>query len=286
MQLYFLEGIEQFQAVPRLSNRLQAFLLQHEAEHNLLLALLLRWLNCPDRFPEPPRIAIVEENDNILAIAFQEPSQNLVLSRCEQKAALDLIAAAMAQRQIVLPGMGGLVAELQHFRQAWYQLTKQTYVSATQMRIYGLAAVEPIALVAGKLRLATAADRPLLLQWYRDFDLEAMPTSSSMQEIDRTVDRGLQAQSIYLWEDGQPVSLVSGRKALPTAGRIAPVYTPPEYRRRGYATAAVAALSQRLLDQGCERCFLFTDLANPTSNHIYQAIGYQPLCDWQEYELS
>ncbi|MFN6462352.1 MAG: GNAT family N-acetyltransferase [Nostoc sp. DedVER02] len=50
-------------------------------------------------------------------------------------------------------------------------------------------------------------------------------------------------------------------------------YTPPEYRRKGYATACVAALSQKQLDQGCRHCFLIADLANLTANHIYQAIG-------------
>jgi predicted GNAT family acetyltransferase len=64
------------------------------------------------------------------------------------------------------------------------------------------------------------------------------------------------------------------------------VYTPPEYRRRGYASASVAALSQSLLNQGHQFCFLFTDLANPTANHIYQDIGYQPVGDWHQYSFS
>jgi len=62
------------------------------------------------------------------------------------------------------------------------------------------------------------------------------------------------------------------------------VYTPPEFRGRGYASALVAALSQAMLDAGYHFCTLFTDLANPTSNHIYQAIGYQPVCDTDEYD--
>jgi uncharacterized protein len=73
---------------------------------------------------------------------------------------------------------------------------------------------------------------------------------------------------------------------LPTIGRINLVYTPPEYRRKGYATACVTALSQKLLDQGCRNCFLMADLANPTANHIYQGIGYRPICDWHEYSFT
>lgn len=61
------------------------------------------------------------------------------------------------------------------------------------------------------------------------------------------------------------------------------VYTPPELRRRGYASACVAALSQLLLDAGWKFCCLFTDMSNPTSNHIYQQIGYTPVCDFNEY---
>ncbi|MFN8562638.1 MAG: GNAT family N-acetyltransferase [Anaerolineae bacterium] len=65
--------------------------------------------------------------------------------------------------------------------------------------------------------------------------------------------------------------------------RIGPVYTPPELRGRGYASGCVAGMSQILLDTGRQFCFLFTDLRNPTSNHIYQVIGYEPVCDFTDY---
>ncbi len=68
--------------------------------------------------------------------------------------------------------------------------------------------------------------------------------------------------------------------------RIGPVYTPPEQRGHGYASALVAGVSQWLLDAGNQFCFLFTDLRNPTSNHIYQVIGYQPVGDFTEYSFS
>ena len=61
------------------------------------------------------------------------------------------------------------------------------------------------------------------------------------------------------------------------------VYTPAHLRRHGYATACVAALTQRMLDNGKSFCCLYTDLANPTSNSIYQKIGYRPVCDVQDW---
>ena len=83
-----------------------------------------------------------------------------------------------------------------------------------------------------------------------------------------------------LWEDGGAVVSASGWGGpTPNGIRIGPVYTPPELRGRGYATALVAELSQTLLDEGRRFCFLFTDLANPTSNAIYERIGYVRVCE-------
>jgi predicted GNAT family acetyltransferase len=75
---------------------------------------------------------------------------------------------------------------------------------------------------------------------------------------------------------------------MPAGGvvRIGPVYTPPRYRKRGYAGALVAAASQRALDNGAAACSLYTDLANPTSNKIYQAVGYRPICDVTMYQFT
>jgi predicted GNAT family acetyltransferase len=89
-------------------------------------------------------------------------------------------------------------------------------------------------------------------------------------------------RGLYVWEDQEPVSMVGYAGPTPNGIRVSAVYTPPERRNRGYASAGVAALSQMLLDGGRRFCFLFTDLANPTSNRIYQQIGYRAVCDVDE----
>jgi hypothetical protein len=91
---------------------------------------------------------------------------------------------------------------------------------------------------------------------------------------------------MYVWVNGgKPVSMVCHTGPTPHGIRVSFVYTPPEQRRKGYASACTAALSRRLLDAGYQFCFLFTDLGNPTSNHIYQDIGYRPVCDVDEYRF-
>ncbi|XQQ07559.1 MAG: GNAT family N-acetyltransferase [Leptolyngbya sp. IPPAS B-1204] len=275
MQLRQFDNIKAFHSI------VQDYLLQSEAEHNLMLGILHTLLHYPERYPELPYLAVVETSGKILAVAIRTPPYKLVLSKALNLAAIQLIAQNLQDLGESLPGVSGLVAEVAVFLQAWQALTGQSYRRVMEMRIHQLTQVESVATAGGHLRLATEADRSLLVEWCTAFASEIGEVVIDVPE--KMVDAGLKRQSIYLWDDGMPVSWASGSQSLPTAARIGPVYTPPQYRRKGYATACVAALSQKLLDQGCEHCFLFTDLANPTSNHIYQQIGYRPVCDWHDF---
>lgn len=277
MKLHRFDDIKEF------CHRSQNYLLQHEAEHNLLLGISYALLNYPDRYPGPTYLAIVEASDRVLAIAIRTPPYKLVLSRALNLEALSLIAQDVQNYDRWIPGVSGLVVEVETFLRSWQQLTGQSCRRVMEMRIHQLTQVQPVATATGYLRTATEADRPLLLNWVAAFAAEVGEIVS--QDTEQVVNNGLKRQSIYLWEDGVPVSWASGSQSLPAAARIGPVYTPPEHRRKGYATACVAALSQKFLDQGCQRCFLFTDVANPTSNHIYQEIGYRPVCDWHDYSF-
>lgn len=277
MQLHRFDNIKEFW------RNTQDYLLQHQAEHNLLLGISHNLLHYPDRYPHPPYLAIVGTNDNVLAAAIQTPPNKLVLSKAVDLDALTLIAQDLQDYSEPLPGVRGLVAEIEAFLQAWQTFTRHSYRLVTEMCIQELTQVEPIATANGYLRSATEGDRSLLLKWFTAFASEIGEVVSA--DAERMVEGGLKRQSIYLWDDGTTVSLACGSQSLPAAARIGPVYTPPEYRRQGYATACVAALSQQLLDQGCHHCFLFTDLANPTSNHIYQMIGYRPICNWHDYSF-
>jgi hypothetical protein len=134
------------------------------------------------------------------------------------------------------------------------------------------------------MRPTTTEDRPVVRDWIEAFMLEAFG-EVDLEEVAANADRWLarRNRTLYLWEDGEVVSLTGVGGPTPNGIRIGPVYTPPAARRRGYASALVAAVSQAELDAGRRFCFLFTDLANPTSNHIYQAIGYEAVRDFNAY---
>ncbi len=276
--------LQRFHDVQEFCHQVQPYLLQYEAEHNLMLGILHTLLHYPTHYPEPPYLAIVQTNQEILAVAVRTPPYKVTLSKTRDLAALQLIAQDLQDEGKQLPGVSGLVPETAKFVEVWHQLTGKPYQLAVDMRIHQLTQVEAVAIAPGYLRRATDSDRPLLLQWATDFVAEI--GDGVRESPARMVDSGLNRHTIYLWEDGVPVSWASGSEFIPTMARIGPVYTPPLYRRQGYATACVANLSQQLLAQGCDRCFLFTDLANPTSNHIYQQIGYRPVCDWHDYSFT
>ncbi|AQZ69714.1 GCN5-related N-acetyltransferase [[Actinomadura] parvosata subsp. kistnae] len=132
--------------------------------------------------------------------------------------------------------------------------------------------------VPGSGRLATPGDLPLLVSWYQAFGEE---TGMGEGDVVDRVARRLAARELFLWEAEQaPASLAA---LSPEAGgvcRIGPVYTPPSRRRRGYGAAVTAHASRVALEERCEQVVLFTDLANPTSNAIYQSIGYEPVSDY------
>lgn len=127
----------------------------------------------------------------------------------------------------------------------------------------------------GRPRPADLEDLDVAVRWMSAFESE---TGLHPTDVESLARERLEAERLWLWERAESVVALAGRTAaLAGVSRIGPVYTPPEHRRRGYGTAVTAACSADALDREAERVVLFTDLANPTSNGIYQTIGFRPL---------
>ncbi len=283
--------LNRYQQAEAFYDRVNHYLLSHEAENNLLLRIARSLVRTPDQMNDRVYLATVEREQPeakqpeaeqpIVAVAIHTPPYPLCLSKVSDFRAIELIAQDVVQ--IAPTRVGGLPEETIVFTQCWQDLTGQSYRLNRQSLIYQLQQVQRSPAAPGNLRLATAADQSLLLQWMTAFEAEALGINES--SVAARVDQRLSQQALYLWENGEPVCLVGGNGLPDEAATIAPVYTPPEQRKRGYATTAVASLSQALLDRGCPCCLLFADSKNPTANHVYQSIGYQQICEWHEYGL-
>ena len=279
--------ITRFQDANEYYQRVENYLLQNEATHCLLIGLSKALCNSQSRHEDFPYLVIVEHEEVIAATAIRTSLQRkLVLSKSTNLKAIDLIAEDAARfGNKSLPGTIGLKSEARGFARRWQSLTSENFELAFAMRIHHLETVRSITKASGSLRIATQSDRSLLIKWIEAFELEALGDSEPKSDARVWFEKNITKNSLYLWQDEVPVSMTAFGGATPNGIKVSPVYTPPEYRGKGYATSCVAAVSQHLLNTGYKYCFLFTDMANPTSNHIYQKIGYQAVCEISNYSF-
>jgi len=259
------------------------YLIEREAEHNLIFGVASNLRDDPGQFTGPAYLVTVHDDDRVIAVALRTPPFRLVLSETDDARAVDVIARDTLD--LDLPGAQGPVDIVRAFVAARHSAGGPAAQRQLGERIYRLRDVSPPRPVPGVMRPARPADRDLVAQWVHDFEFEALG-EDDRAEAEAAADRWIagRGRTLFLWDaDGEAVSLTGVGGPTPHGIRIGPVYTPPDRRGRGYASALVAAVSQAQLDSGKTFVFLFTDLANPTSNRIYQAIGYEPVTDFDMY---
>jgi uncharacterized protein len=256
-----------------------------EATHNLMIALMDCALREPD-FRRRLYLSTVHRQDEIAAVALRTgdyPKMSISASR--HTGAVEELAARAFEHMPHLPCVLGPGQEARRFADAWATKTNVEPVLGLSQRIYQLNRVVAPAPVAGALRQADYPEMELLTKWASGFNEDAHQPNQSREEVETAVRYHLDHGTAFVWEDQEPVSLLTASGPAGRVARISLVYTPPELRRRGYASAIVAAASQLMLDRGHVLCCLYTDRSNPTSNHIYQEVGYTPVCEVEEYWL-
>jgi predicted GNAT family acetyltransferase len=194
--------------------------------------------------------------------------------------AADALARTLAGAdQPRITGVNGARPVAEAFADAWQRHTGEVRRAGHVQRLYQLGTLTPPGPAPrGRARAATTADRDLLLSWYEGFGRDTGTLSAG--ETARAVDDRLNHHGAMLWEvDGAPVATAAVSRTVAATVRVALVYTPPELRGHGYGGAVTAAVSRVARTAGAERVLLFTDLANPTSNALYQRIGYRPVED-------
>jgi uncharacterized protein len=260
--------------------RASDLLLADEARHNVALGLLGTLARDPGYY-ESSAAWTVEDRGAVVGAALMTPPFNVLVARPATSGAIDALADALAVADVQVPGVTAALPEVESFADAWERRTGCSRRLRVAQGIYRLTeAILPNG-VEGSLRLATPQDRPLLIRWWEAFTSEATPEGAAHHDAEAAVDRRLYRDGgAGLWEvDGATVAMAGFGSETPNGVRIGPVYTPPELRRRGYGSALTAHLSSRLIAGGRSFCCLYTDLANPTSNGIYRAVGYEQVCE-------
>ena len=278
-----------------------------EATNNLPLGILSQRAREPYQGDEErrPFFAFVEQKGRVTFVMVMTPPHNLIVTGDgEQRkaagtstgtlaagpadesmaASIDTAISFLLSEKVLLPGVIGPRDIATRFASAWSQRTGCAVEVQMDQMIYRLDCVTEMAYPPGRLIRATEEHVDRVAEWTVGFS-EVTPERMTFDEALEGTRKRIHAERLYLWRDAVPVSMAWKARTTPHGAIISGVYTPPPLRNRGYATACVASLSQRLLDEGYQFCALYADLANPISNSIYRRMGYRPIRASVDYQF-
>jgi predicted GNAT family acetyltransferase len=256
------------------------YLTRDEARYGLIMGLARILVNNPHAYGKyDPWFCSIGTETELQAIAMRTPPRNVLLAQFSgnTKAVAECLVDAVSRVAAVIPGVAGDKELADIFTRRWCAAYGVAIQHTTSQRIYRLVRVNDVSLSQGRSRPASMADKGVVGKWARAFGKEAGGGARNIPEKDITpvIEHGW----VFLWEDGQPVAMVMKNRPTDKGMAVSYVYTPPEFRCRGYATSCVAELCRHILQSGYQFCTLYTDLANPTSNSIYMKIGFKPVGD-------
>jgi hypothetical protein len=262
----------------------QTALESNEPANGLILGVCARLVRHPERIGATPCLRTVQDDNGLVLAAMITPPHNLVVygQRGDMEAAARLLAAELLRERWPVPGVLGpaQVARLVVGRLA--QAAGWRYTLRTGLRVYECRSVQTPMPGRGRLRSAASAEVGLAARWWHAFAQET-EQETDQAAADRAAAQRIADGDLFFWDDGEPVSMACRTRPTRNGISIGPVYTPPEMRGRGNATACVGELSRFLLASGYSFCALFANRDNPVAVHVYEHIGFRPVCDYDEY---
>lgn len=273
---------------------IEPFLSADEVTNSLVLGVvrnLARQIS-PRRRHQPVMAAVALAGKIVIAAVMPTHHKLLLAGPPNETESVDELIRSLFRERINVPSVLGPSELASSFAHLWASAVNLEHVYGIRQRLYQCTqATLPASMPDGRLIFAPPEDRELLSRWVLAFYQEALPDEAGdLTAAQIIIDRIMGNNDLYIWQadsNGQTQAVSMAARARPTIHGIAInlVYTPPEHRRKGYASACVAHLTKLLLSSGWNFCSLFTDRDNSTSNHIYQDIGYTPVTDFDEFRF-
>jgi uncharacterized protein len=258
------------------------------ADGELSFGILRRLVGEPDAYGDEVTILLGMRSGSPAALVTMtgpHPALIVGFTDVDEVGFRDLVGAMLEMGRRPL-GVNGARRWSEPFADAWRDIAGAEPDVYRDMHAFELRTVRPPRLPSGRFRAAASTEADVLARWFVAFgaDIRELITAEAAA---RRVALLVTGGDLVVWElDGQAVSMAAVSRRTPWSSSIGFVYTPPELRGRGFASAVTAALSQRELDAGQRWCSLFTDQANATSNHIYADIGYESKSDFRHFTLT
>lgn len=262
-------------------NTAQKLLYKDEAEYNLLLGLSL----AQQRLGKNDyQYFGIYQNEQLMGCAIITEI-NLVITNIPEPI-LQKFAEFLVEKNITFPGIVGPSMTSTLLSRIYSELTGKPYKLGFGQKIYSNSEVIPARATEGKVEMATIQDVETIAKWLVEFTSEALPNElTTIEKARKSAEANITAERVYVWRDqnGNCVSMNFVGRPTNNGITLNAVYTPPLNRKRGYASALVAATTQKMLESGKKFCALYTDSANPTSNKIYQDIGYKEVAGSKQF---
>jgi hypothetical protein len=270
-------------------NTAQPVLELEEAANNVLLGSCLSLKKrLGPKAPGPFLATVNDEDDRTALVAVMTMPGRVVIYDTQVSNTVEALELLADHAFRFEPNLSAVMAKpyiSREFAEVFSKISGKKTQIQFEHRAFELTDVIHPTITDGQLKQATPDDLELVSHWTYSFLKEAL-YEDDLAGARESAKRKIKAKEIHLWVVGDPVSMAASARPTRNVIAVNTVYTPPENRGNGYASACVAVLSQKLLDSGYKSCVLFTDLANPTSNKIYQAVGYKPVADFTAYEFS
>jgi predicted GNAT family acetyltransferase len=255
-------------------------------ENDFMLGLVNVLIKDPHHFNTTPFLATVHKQDHLKLAAFLTQPWPLLIhaEKTPDQPLWSAFLKYLRDNHISLTGVNAKKSLSEPFALQWCRKNNCTPVMKMHMKFFSLHQVQPVKACSGHLLKADMTQKDLLVEWAEQFNREVQ-LDENEQYIRSHVDFTIRTGNAFLWVDKEPVCMTFRERPYQNGVSIGYVYTPEKHRRKGYATNCAAQVSNQSLSEGFHHCTLFTDAQNPTSNSIYQKIGYRYLCDFAYYNF-
>jgi uncharacterized protein len=266
--------INVFSSSKELLDKHESFLLENMLLNNLMLGILYRLKS--DGMKKGDLLMSVEDHHQL--ILCMSGLYIILYANTDQESIYEEAVNYLDQHHISYPGIIGPVDNCESFKRAYFKLTNQQMNLLMNQRIYKNEKVIKVSDIEAKLLIAQIDDLSILSEWYYDF-LKVTGEMYTIEYANQKMSEMIASKKVFMIKQNREiVSMAVSTRPFLTSVTVGCVYTPPQHRFRGYATKCVELLTEHLL-KSYQYCTLYTDLSNPTSNSVYQKIGYVPIGD-------
>lgn len=255
------------------------FLYKSEAENSLIIGVA-EMLQAKNQYQPDMQLITIKRHNSIVFAALYNPKRSMVITEASDEV-IEFVAKQFKNRQFLPPGIIGPKKTVTKLKAHLEIMFQKNYITGMDQKLYKLTQVQTPQVDKTELRHAGDSDLEIAAQWLMNFSQEATPLEKNEIEHLKEMTRNKikNNQVFLLLKDKLPVAMAHITRPTQNGASISAVYTPPDFRKKGYGSLVTALLSQKILDDGKDFCVLYTDTKNSTSNSIYKKIGYREISD-------